>query len=98
MPPPRWPFLYQPRDAMITLKRIVFDGAPILMVTHDTDGGYQFLDAQNCTEEEAAIVALEEILSLDPTLAEIACLPPGFCAGRKSPEDPWAVWEHEIEE
>lgn len=94
----RWPFFYSRRDPAVTLRRIAFDGAPVLLVIHDTGGGYHFLDGEEWTMNDAAVAALEEMLALDPTLAETACLPPGYCAGRKSPEDPWEVGEFKDEE
>lgn len=95
--PERWPFLYGRHDAMITLKRIIKGGAPILYIVHDDDG-YQFLDGEPCTEEDGAVVGLEAMLNIDPTLAEIACLPPGFCASRKEATGPWSVWLREEDE
>lgn len=91
----RWPFLYEPADSMLSLKRIFQQGAPILLVLHDEDGGYQFLDGEDCTDEDAAVVALEAVLAHDPTIAEIACLPPGWYAARDSVSDPWQIGEHD---
>ena len=87
----RWPFLYDPMSAVLSLKRVFFDGQPILYVCHDSDGGYQFLDGGDVSEEDAAVVALKEVLALDPTIAEIACLPPGWRAYRERVEDPWRL-------
>jgi hypothetical protein len=37
MPPPTWPFDQPPNCAVLTLRSIVFGGAPILYVSHDAD-------------------------------------------------------------
>ena len=85
-----WPF-DQPRDcAVITLRPIAFDGAPILHVTHDADDdGWQFLGAAAADTDQAAVLALSEIVRLDPTVLEIADLRPGWHASRESKSAPW---------
>ena len=76
---------------MITLKRIISGESSILFITHEEEGGYQFLDGEDCTDEDASVIALELILKHDPTVAEIACLPPGFFATRKTADDAWEI-------
>lgn len=85
-----WPF-DQPRNcAAITLRRIVFDGGPILRVSHDADDhGWQFIDLDDFDTDDAAIVAMEEITKLDASVFEVANLPPGWHAWRDSPDAPW---------
>jgi len=87
----RWPFLYDRTDSMLSLKRIFEAGAPILLVVHEEDGGYQFLDGEDCSDGDAAIVGLEAVLKHDPTIAEIACLPPGWFAARQTVNDAWQI-------
>jgi hypothetical protein len=75
---------------VVTLRSIVFDGAPILLVTHDAeDHGWQFLGSDGADEADAAVVALEEIVQLDSSVLEVADLPPGFSAWRESKSAPW---------
>ncbi len=93
--PNRWPFLYERNDAMLSLRRVFQEGAPIRLVVHGADGGYQFLDGEDCTDDDACVVELEEVLKLDPTIAEVACLLPGFSAYRESPDDAWRVFEND---
>jgi hypothetical protein len=85
-----WPF-DQPRNcAVITLRPIVFDGAPILQVVHDEDDhGWQFLGWDDADVDRAAVVALETIVKLDPSVLEVADLPPGWRAWRRSESSPW---------
>lgn len=75
---------------MFTLRSIVFGGAPILLVTHDADDhGWQFLDGSKPEMGDAAIVGLGNIVRRDPTLLQLADLPPGWRAWRSSPSAPW---------
>jgi hypothetical protein len=85
-----WPF-DQARDcAVITLRSIVFGGSPILHVTHDEDDhGWQFLGAGVADEKDAAVVGLEEIVQSDPSVLEVANMPPGWHAWRRSKSSPW---------
>lgn len=87
----RWPFLYDSMSPTLSLKRIFSEDQPILYVCHDYDGGYQFLDGGDVSVEDAAVVALEEVYRLDPTIAEVACLPLGWRAYRDRVEDPWQL-------
>lgn len=65
-----WP-LRDPRILpVIALWRILRDESPILLVSHDEDGGWQFLDGQEASLDDAAVVALEEMLRRDATIAD----------------------------
>ena len=85
-----WPFKDPENLAVITLKQIVHNGQPILHVVHDSaDGGWQFLGWSDASEEDALLVALHRIVRLDPSVRELADLPLGWHAWRKSPEEMW---------
>ena len=85
-----WPFDQPPNLAVITLRSIVFEGQPILHVTHDLDDhGWQFLGLGDAEYEDAAVVSFSEILKRDPTLYELADLPPGWHAWRSNAEFQW---------
>jgi hypothetical protein len=87
--PDDWPS-DQPRNSVaITLRSIVFEGAPILHVAHDDDDGWQFLGLEDADTAQAAVVSLSEIVRLDPSVLEVADLPPGWHAWRRSRESPW---------
>jgi hypothetical protein len=79
-----------PDCAVISLRSIVVDGAPILYVTHDEDDhGWQFLDGNDIDFANAAVVMLRNIVKRDPTVLELADMPPGWEARRKSVGSPW---------
>jgi hypothetical protein len=99
-PDRNWPFDQPPNCAVFTLRSIVFDGQPILHVSHDLDDhGWQFLGGGDAEYEDAAIVSFSEILTRDPTLYELADLRPGWHAWRSTVESKWqravrpAEWE-----
>jgi len=85
-----WPF-DQPRDvAVITTRRVISRSLSVVSVFHsEDDDGWIFMDGQPFEAEDGAVVALEEMVGLDPTLIEIASLPPGWEASRESPGGPW---------
>ncbi|WP_147867664.1 DUF2185 domain-containing protein [Stieleria maiorica] len=85
-----WPFESPQNLAVITLDRIMDGSNPVLYVTHDLDdGGWQFLDGGDVTEENAMIVGLSQVAEHDPSIRQLADLPVGWYAVRESPEHPW---------
>jgi len=84
-----WPFA-DPRNVAVFTQREVFQGQPILRVAHDDeDGAWQFLAHDVSGDAQPMIVALEEIVKLDPSVAELADLPLGWCAVRKDRAAAW---------
>ena len=74
---------------MITLRSIVFGGAPILRVSKDADDhGWQFLGGADADMADASVVLLEEIVKRNPSVLQVADLPPGWRAWRMSPSSP----------
>lgn len=98
MPPPEpsWPFADPPETEVITLGRILKGDAPLRLVTHDEDdGSWQFLDGEQVFEEDAALVSLGFMATLEPGILELGDLPIGWCARRDTPEGPWHRAEEE---
>ena len=63
---------------------------PILVVAHDADDdGWQFLDGRDVDTEEARLIAMRRVLHLDPSLREVADLPPGWMARRHRVGGAW---------
>jgi len=72
------------------MRQILEKTETILLVSHDADDhGWQFIGATDANMPDAKIVALEEIVHLDPTVLEVADLPPGWQAIRTAPGQPW---------
>jgi hypothetical protein len=63
-------------------------------VAHDEeDGAWQFLSSDEFEnfEDVAMIVGLGEIVSIDPSLLEIADMPVGHYAIRETANDKWII-------
>ena len=85
-----WLFDQTPTTATIVSKSVIEDGLPILFVTHDEDDhGWQFLDGSE-PPSEPMLVCLSHPVNLDPSVAELGDLPPGWCAWRDSVDHPWS--------
>lgn len=89
-PTNRWPF-DQPRNcATLTVRQILDGTEPILVVSHDADDHeWQFIGSSDASLADARVVALEEMVPLDPTILEVADLPPGWQATREEVGGPW---------
>ncbi len=85
-----WPF-DQARDcAALTTVNVIERNLPILQVTHYTDDhSWAFLRGTTNEASDARVIGMEEALELDPSLAEIADLPPGWSAWREAIGEPW---------
>ena len=91
----KWPFDQPPNCAVISLKQIVEEGQPILHVTHDEDDhGWQFLTFDDVNEGDGKVVLFKNIVKLDDSLIELADIPPGWHAYRRSINDEWIIEEY----
>lgn len=85
-----WPFDQPPNCATITLRQIMSGSEPILHVCHDADDhGWQFLGWGDAIESDGVVVCLSHILAHDPSVREVADLPPGWHAWRRQVGGPW---------
>ena len=85
-----WLWDQPPNAAVVTVQDIVNNGAPVLYVSHDIeDHGWQFLGLGEFDMEDAMLVGLSQIVKLDPSIEQLADLPPGWYAWRNSPDEPW---------
>ena len=86
-----WPFSDPKNVAVFTVSDIMRGYLPILRVYHDEeDGAWQFLTGGPLPpEKEWMLVALEEIVKVDPTVLELAALPCGWQAARSAPGGKW---------
>lgn len=83
-----WIFEDHPNTACFT-SNFVLEGEPIVFVSHDYDGDWQFHGDQAPSESEPKLVCLESMVSLDSTLESLFDLPRGWAAERKSPKHQW---------
>jgi hypothetical protein len=79
--------------AVLTCTR-VSEGHPVLWVTHDGDGDWQFLcggDHSGESDDKPLLVCLENVVLRDPSLNELAAMCPLHSATRATPDAPWAI-------
>lgn len=87
-------FLENESTAVITTKAIIKHEKPIVLVFHDKDDGmWEFLDGEDVSEENAAVVSLSEILEIEKSLNKLADLPIGFGAFRDDEDQDWNWFE-----
>jgi len=85
-----WPFDQPKNCAAITMRQVLARTEPILLVSHDADDhGWQFIGSTDANVGDGRVVSLAEIMQLDPTVLEIADLPPGWQAVRTKIGGPW---------
>jgi hypothetical protein len=85
-----WVFADPPNVATYTTCKVLNEGHPILLVTHDEDdGAWQFLCGTRNDPADGRIVGLECIVDMDASLRELADLPLGWRAWRYAPGLPW---------
>lgn len=67
-------------------------GHPILRVTHDADGDWQFLcDGDHSASSEAEVICLEHVVAADPSVNELAHIGCNHSATRDRVGGPWNV-------
>ncbi|AMV37267.1 hypothetical protein [Planctomyces sp. SH-PL62] len=85
-----WPFPDPPNVAALTVRQIIHEDEPILLVCRDAeDGSWQFLAGGPFEVADGLLVSLRTLVERDPRLAELADLPPGWQAWRPRPDSPW---------
>lgn len=86
---PDWPF-QDPTNLGTFTTQEVLDGAPILYVTHDYDGDWQFHGPTDASDEtEPMLVGLGCMVDQDASLKQLHDLPYGWCAYRNTADEPW---------
>jgi hypothetical protein len=88
--PDDWPFDQGPRVAAITTVNVLEGRAPILVVVHyDDDDSWAFLCGLTSDDKDGRVIGMGEALRIDPTLRDIADLPPGWRAHRAAVGELW---------
>ena len=84
-----WPFQDADNTAVFCCEHVFSDNLPILYVTHDHDGDWQFLCGAQHAEAKPKLVCLGCIVEKDPTLWTLADMPVGWGADRQDFGSPW---------
>jgi hypothetical protein len=90
-----WPFEDLENVAVFTSTHIIKNKKDILYVSHDEDdGGWQFHSGDETKVEDAMLVSLKHIYTIDPSIGLLADLPLGYIAERESKHDEWVIREN----
>ena len=87
-----FPFSEEPDTAAFTCCHVLSGERPVLYVSHDEDGYWQFLCGEDHEESDAKLVSLHSIYLLDNSLGQLAELECGHSAERESADDEWKFW------
>lgn len=85
-----WPFHEGKNRAAFTTRPVLEENLPILLVSHDENGDWQFLCETTNRPKDGRIVSLGSIFERDRTLAGVADLPEGWTASRQAIGDDWS--------
>ncbi|MFE4837928.1 hypothetical protein ACFRAU_25000 [Arthrobacter sp. NPDC056691] len=89
-----WPFegdAFPPALGVVVM-RTVLDGArPALQVLHDPEGGWAIADGESDPNAHGALIATHiwHVVAADPSLTQLAAMPPGMQADRLTVDAPW---------
>ena len=85
--------LGEPKNTtIITCSHIVENDADILYVSHDVeDGMWQFLCGREHVMEDARVISLNEIFTIDNTISKLSNMPCGYIAERESKDSEWVI-------
>ena len=84
--------------AVFTTRFVVDEKKEITEVIHfEEDGAWQFMGSDNFSnfEDVVKIVSLGQIIQMDSSITELADLPKGFHATRKSKNDRWIISKYQ---
>jgi hypothetical protein len=87
--PGEWPFTEPENAAVFTTSRAVRGGEPILLVSHNHDGDWQFLCGDVTEADECMLVCLACAYIRDKSVGVLADLPAGWQARRDNVGLPW---------
>jgi hypothetical protein len=91
-----WPFDQASNVAAVTTRQVIKDGLPILRVTHYSDDhSWAFACGTTDAESDGRVIRMGEALEIDPTLRDIADLPPGWTAWRDKIGGAWQRFQNE---
>lgn len=82
--------------AVYVCNNVLRQGKPVLYVSHDAEGDWQFLCGgthAEQTDDEGCLVCLRDMVERDQTLNELATLCPSNSAERDSVGSPWRIYD-----
>lgn len=89
--PAQWPFDQEPNVAAITSVGVIERGMPVLLVVHyEDDHSWAFQCGTTNADRDGRVICMGTALLLDPSLREVADLPPGWIAWRAALGGEWS--------
>jgi hypothetical protein len=84
---------FQCKESAIVCCHVLYEGKPILYVSHDEDDGmWQFLCGSiHYDINDAKLVSLRYAFSLDHSIGVLKDMPRGYYAERKTKNDNWII-------
>ena len=89
-----WPFSAAVDTIAYCTDKVAREHFPVLQVTHDHQGDWQFLDATTDEPGECVLLCFGCVYELDSTLGGISDLPRGWGAFRQEVGAEWERWEN----
>ena len=84
-----WPFHEGKNRAVFTTRQVLEGGYPVVLVTHDHEGNWQFLCGTTDDPKDGRLVGMATVIEKNPTILELVDLPVGWQAIRESTDRPW---------
>lgn len=82
--------------SVLTTSYVLCSGTPVTFVLYDEDGDWQLFGDEEVDEDENAyLVAVEEILELEPALRKLPDMQPGQAVTRDKNSTRWYFVEDE---
>ena len=86
----RWPFDQPPSAKAFTTRSVLEDAETVRIVVHfEDDGSWAFLCGTTDDVKEGRLATMEQVVSLDVTLFDLADLPKGWTARRTHLAGAW---------
>lgn len=93
----KWPFDDPINLATFTTQFVVENQHPIMLITHDEEGDWQFLCGTTNDSDDARISCFGCMFERHPEIAQLADLPRGWLAWRQDENSPWTREEQASE-
>lgn len=77
--------------AVITTKHVMRDKSPIVYVSYDEDGDWQFFGIEDITTDDAAVISVSQNLALCPALSELPDMKQGTAVYRENENSEWIL-------
>ena len=97
---PKKKFKESLNTAVFTTIHVMKEGSPIVCVSHELDGDWQFMGDEFIEDytKVAMVVSLEEVIKADKSVLKVANLPIGYRATRKRKSEKWVITKIEYSE